>query len=78
MVDEIGSNPMDENRGGSSPSTPTIFYSSEKRNQEKQLAREQDEQDLKSGKITKEKLRKKNGFFSSLNIEDSEVILKRG
>lgn len=54
------------------------YYDPKERARQKQLSREQDEQDLKSGKITKEELRKKNGFFSSLNIENSEVILKRG
>lgn len=53
------------------------YYNPAARARQKQLAREQDEQDLKSGKITKEELKKQNGFFSSLNIEDSEVIIKR-
>lgn len=42
-------------------------YSFEERAREKQASRDKDEQDLLSGKKTREQLRKENGYFSQLN-----------
>lgn len=47
------------------------------RAREKQAAREQDEKDLREGKVTREELRKRNGFFSSLDLRNARVITSR-
>lgn len=39
-------------------------YDFKKRAEEKQKSRDQDEEDLRTGKITREELRKKNGAFA--------------
>lgn len=50
------------------------YYDPEQRMLEKQRAREQDDIDLKSGKVTKEELSKRNGFFSSLDIKSAKIV----
>jgi hypothetical protein len=48
------------------------------RAKEKQEARDQDERDLLEGRVTKEELARRNGFFSSLDIANSVIILRDG
>lgn len=48
------------------------------RAKEKQQSRDQDEQDLRDGKVTKEELRKRNGFFSCLDLSNFKILLKNG
>lgn len=50
MVDAEDSKSFGESRGGSSPSTPTSYYDPAERAREKQRAREQDDEDLRTGK----------------------------
>jgi hypothetical protein len=45
---------------------------------EKQAARDKDEADLKSGKVTREELSKRNGFFSSLDIKNATIVRPKG
>lgn len=75
MVDAEDSKSFVEKRGGSSPSTPTKF-NPKQRALEKQRAREQDDEDLRTGRVTREELSQRNGFFSSLDIANSKIILR--
>ena len=75
MVDAEDSKSFGESRGGSSPSTPTSYYDPAERAREKQLARDKDDEDLRTGKVTREELSKRNGFFSSLDF--SNAIIRR-
>lgn len=52
------------------------YYDPRERALEKQRAREQDDEDLRTGKITREELSQRNGFFSSLDIANSKIILR--
>jgi hypothetical protein len=54
------------------------YYDPKERALEKQLSREQDEADLKSGKVTKEELSKRNGFFSSLDFKNAKIVRRSG
>lgn len=73
MVDAEDSKSFGEIRGGSSPSTPTNYYDPRVRAEEKQRAREQDEEDLRKGKVTSEELSQRNGFFSSLDLSNARI-----
>lgn len=53
------------------------YYDPKERALEKQRSREQDDADLKSGKVTREELSKRNGFFSSLDIQSSKIVFPR-
>lgn len=53
------------------------YYDPKERALEKQRSRDQDEADLKSGKISREELSKRNGFLSSLDIKNA-TIRRRG
>lgn len=53
------------------------YYDPKERALEKQRSREQDDADLKSGKVTREELSKRNGFFSSLDIKSSKIVFPR-
>ncbi len=53
------------------------YYDPKERALEKQRSREQDDADLKSGKITKEELSKRNGFFSSLDIKNAKIVRRK-
>ena len=44
-------------------------YDFKKRAEEKQKSRDQDEEDLRTGKITREELRKRNGAFAFPNAK---------
>ena len=52
------------------------YYDPAERARQKQLAREQDDKDLRTEKITREELSRRNGFFSSLDIANSKIILR--
>lgn len=53
----------------------TDSYDPVQRAKDKQASRDQDEADLNSGKVTREELAKRNGFFSSLDL--SEAYIRR-
>lgn len=74
MVATEDSKSFAEKRGGSSPSTPTSYYDPAERAREKQLARDKDDEDLRTGKVTREELSKRNGFFSSLDFSKATII----
>lgn len=57
---------------------PQLTYDPQERAAEKARAREQDEEDLKSGKVTPEQLSKRNGFFSSLDLRNARIVRPRG
>ena len=76
MVDAEDSKSFGEIRGGSSPSTPTSYYDPAERAREKQRAREQDDEDLRTGKVTREELSQRNGFFSSLDFSKATIRVR--
>ncbi|MDV3258103.1 MAG: hypothetical protein LOX97_10070 [Sphingomonas sp.] len=43
------------------------------RQREKEIARQRDEHDLRAGFVSREQLRARNGFFSSLQIVGSSI-----
>jgi len=49
------------------------YYDPRERALEKEKTRLKDEEDLKSGKVSVNDLRLKNGFFSSLDIKNSYI-----
>lgn len=51
------------------------YYDPRERALEKQRARDQDDEDLRTGKVTREELSQRNGFFSSLDF--SNAIIRR-
>ena len=75
-VDAEDSKSFAVRRGGSSPSTRTNYYNPKERALEKQRAREQDDEDLRTGKVTREELSKRNGFFSSLDFSNSTIRMR--
>lgn len=54
----------DGSTGGNKLTVQTIVHPKDKRAAEKQASRDQDEADLKSGKVTKEELRERNSYFA--------------
>jgi hypothetical protein len=50
------------------------YYSPAERQQEKERHRASDADDLRSGRISRDELRARNGFFSSLDIVESSII----
>lgn len=49
------------------------YYSPAERQREKDRAREQDERDLREGRVSREELRLRNGFLAPLEIVGSSV-----
>lgn len=49
------------------------IYSPDDRQREKQLAREQDDRDLRSGRISAAELSAANGMFSSLDVAHARI-----
>lgn len=49
------------------------FYDPAERAREKQQARDEDEADLRSGKVTSDELAARNGFFSRLAIRQGRI-----
>lgn len=58
---------------GKPPKIEVETFDPEERRREKQAAREKDDEDLRTGKVTAEQLRKRNGFFSSLDFTNSRI-----
>lgn len=50
------------------------YYSPAERQKEKERQRASDADDLRSGRISRDELRARNGFFSSLDIVGSSII----
>jgi|TARA_R100000049_G_C1957802_1_gene121984 hypothetical protein len=50
------------------------YYSPAERQQEKERQRASDADDLRSGRVSRNDLRARNGFFSSLEIVESSII----
>lgn len=50
------------------------YYDPEQRAHEKQLARERDERDLASGRISREDLRSKNSMFAGIDVSKGRII----
>ena len=50
------------------------YFDPNERALEKQRSRDQDQADLESGKVSKEELSKRNGFFSSLDIKNGTIV----
>lgn len=65
--------PINDRDTGENPVGSANYYDPVARDKEKQRAREQDEEDLKTGKVTREELSKRNGFFSSIDIISSKI-----
>lgn len=55
----------------------TEFYDPKKRAAEKQAARDKDDDDLRAGRVSKEELSRRNGFFSSLDFSEAKIVLPR-
>jgi hypothetical protein len=53
------------------------YYDPAERQREKQLSREQDERDLREGRITARELSAINGVFSALDIANARIV-RRG
>lgn len=53
---------------------PISYYDPVSRRAEKERQRASDEDDLRSGRISPEEMNRRNGFFASLEIIESEVI----
>lgn len=49
------------------------FYDPAERAREKQRARDKDDADLRSGKVTRDELAARNGFFSSVAISQGRI-----
>lgn len=49
------------------------YYDPAERALEKQRARDQDDEDLRTGKVTREELSRRNGFFSSLDFSKARI-----
>ncbi len=49
------------------------YYDPAERQREKDRARAQDDRDLREGRVSREALRRLNGFFASLDIIDSSI-----
>jgi hypothetical protein len=49
------------------------YYDPVERQREKQLSREQDDRDLREGRITAKELAVANGFFSALDISRARI-----
>ena len=56
---------------------PNSIFNPKQRALEKQKSRDQDDADLKSGKISQEELSKRNGFFSSLDWSNAKIVFPR-
>lgn len=52
-------------------------YDPRERQREKHLARVQDDCDLREGRLSRDQLRARNGFFSSLDLAGSSVRRRR-
>ncbi|TIX50490.1 hypothetical protein [Alteraurantiacibacter aquimixticola] len=50
------------------------YYDPALRRAEKERQRESDEEGLRSGRVSPEELNRRNGFFASLEIIESQVI----
>lgn len=59
---------------GRDQSRMTDTFDPVERAREKQASRERDELDLKEGRVTREELSRRNGFFSSLDVIDSHIL----
>lgn len=55
----------------------TEFYDPKQRAADKQAAREKDDADLRAGRVSREELSKRNGFFSSLDLVNAKIVLPR-
>ena len=53
------------------------YYDPAERARQKQLAREQDDEDLRTGRVTREELSRRNGFFSSLDFSKATIIFPK-
>lgn len=53
------------------------FYDPKERARQKQAARDKDDEDLRTGKVTREELRKRNGFFSGLDFSKAKIVLPK-
>ena len=65
--------PINDRDTGENPVGSANYYDPVARAKEKQRAREQDEEDLKTGKITRLDLAKHNSFFSSLDFSNAKI-----
>ena len=52
-------------------------YDPGERTRQKQAARAQDQADLESGRISKEDLAARNGFFAGMDVAGSKVIRRK-
>lgn len=52
-------------------------YDPRKRAAEKQAQRDQDDKDLREGKVTSEELRKRNGFFSGFDLSKAVIRFRK-
>lgn len=52
------------------------YFDPEERIREKQLAREQDERDLRGGRVSAEELQARNSFVHGLDIENAKLEIR--
>lgn len=53
------------------------YFDPEDLRREKQRAREKDDEDLREGRVTREQLRRRNGFFSGLDFSGATVRIPK-
>jgi hypothetical protein len=49
-------------------------FNPEQRRLEKQAARDKDDEDLRTGKVTREELQKRNSLFGAIDLSQAKVV----
>lgn len=60
-----------------SPDRAPTFFDPQKLREEKQRAREKDDEDLKAGRVTPAELSRRNGLFSTVDLSKARVRRRR-
>jgi hypothetical protein len=53
------------------------LYDPMERQREKQRSRDQDDRDLREGRVSREEMRLRNSFFSSVDLANSSIRRRR-
>jgi hypothetical protein len=56
---------------------PVSLYDPLERQREKQRSRDQDDRDLREGRVSREELRMRNSFLSSVDLPNSSIRRRR-
>lgn len=52
------------------------YFDPEERIREKQIAREQDERDLREGRLSADELQQRNSFVRGLDIKNARLVIR--